>query len=61
MSYVKDSTHKLWKSALVGSTWDFQFIMQGIKNVKIINAQQARIIHDYLDTKEKLFKTNAAI
>jgi len=34
--------------------------MQGIKNVKVINAQQARIIHHYKNTK-KLLKTNAAI
>jgi hypothetical protein len=35
--------------------------MQGIENVKMINTQQARIIHDYLNTKENLCKTNAAI
>jgi hypothetical protein len=35
--------------------------MRGIGNVKIINAQQARIIHDYINTKEKLFKTNTAV
>jgi hypothetical protein len=32
-----------------------------MENVKMINAQQARIIHDYLSTKEKLFKPNAAV
>ena len=32
--------------------------MHGMNNVKVINAQQARIIHQY--TKEKPLKTNAA-
>jgi hypothetical protein len=32
--------------------------MHGMNNVKVINAQQARIIHQY--TKEKLLKANAA-
>jgi hypothetical protein len=35
--------------------------MQGIENIKMINAQHARIIHDYLNTNEKLFKTNSAM
>ena len=29
--------------------------------MKVIKAQQARIIHHYKNTKEKLLKTNAAI
>ena len=29
--------------------------------MKVINAQPARIIHHYKDTKEKLLKTNAAV
>jgi hypothetical protein len=29
--------------------------------MNVINAQQARIIHHYKNTKEKLLKTNAAI
>jgi hypothetical protein len=35
--------------------------MQGIGNIEIINAQEARIIHGYVNTKEKLFKIKAAI
>jgi hypothetical protein len=35
--------------------------MQGTENLKMINAQQARTIQDYLNTKEKLFKINTAI
>jgi len=30
-------------------------------NMKVINAQQARIIHHYMKPKEKLLKTNVAI
>jgi len=34
-----------------------QFAMHGMKNVKVINVQQVRIIHQY--TKEELLKANA--
>jgi hypothetical protein len=32
-----------------------------MNDIRVINAQQARIIHHYKSTKEKLFKTNAVI
>jgi transglutaminase/protease-like cytokinesis protein 3 len=32
-----------------------------MNNIQIINAQQAKVINNYKDTKEKFFKTNAAI
>jgi len=35
--------------------------MHGMNNIRVINAQQTRIIHHYNSTEEKLFKTNAAI
>jgi hypothetical protein len=35
--------------------------MHRINNVKVIEAQQARIIHHYKNTKDKLLKTNVAI
>jgi len=34
--------------------------MHSPKNVKFINAQQAKQIHQYKEIKEKLYKTNAA-
>jgi len=35
--------------------------MLGMNDVKVINPQQARIIHHYKNTEEKSFKTNAVI
>ena len=35
--------------------------MHGMNNMDVINAQQARIIHHYKNTKEKLLKANAAV
>jgi hypothetical protein len=35
--------------------------MQGMKNIKMIKAKQARIIHHCKNTKEKLLETKAAI
>jgi len=35
--------------------------MHGMNGVKVTNAQQARIIHHYKNTKEKSLKTNAVI
>jgi hypothetical protein len=35
--------------------------MHELNNFKIVNAQQARIIYSYKNTKEKLLKTNAVI
>jgi hypothetical protein len=35
--------------------------MCGINSVQMINAHQARIIHHYKNTKEKLLKTNALV
>jgi hypothetical protein len=35
--------------------------MHGPENVKFVNAQQAKQIHQYNNIKEKLYKTNAAI
>ena len=35
--------------------------MHGMNNIKVINAQQVRIIHLHKNTKQKLLKTNAAI
>jgi hypothetical protein len=32
-----------------------------MNNMKVINTQQARIIHHYKNSKEKLLKTNAEI
>jgi hypothetical protein len=36
-------------------------MMHRMNNMKVINAQQARIIHHYKNTQKKLLKTNAAI
>ena len=36
-------------------------MMQGRKNIKLINAEQAKPVHQYKDTKIKLYKNNAAI
>jgi len=35
--------------------------MHGMNNIKVINTQQARIIHLHKNTKQQLLKTNAAI
>ena len=35
--------------------------MHGRKNIKLINAEQAKPIYQYKDTKIKLYKNNAAI
>jgi hypothetical protein len=35
--------------------------MHGMNNMDVINAQQARIIHHYKNTKEELLKANAAV
>jgi hypothetical protein len=35
--------------------------MHGKRSIKFVNAQQAKSIHHYRNTKEKLIKTNAAI
>ena len=35
--------------------------MQRRNNMKVINAQQARIIHHHKNTKQKLLKTKAAM
>ena len=35
--------------------------MHGMNNMKVINAQQAKIIHHHKNTKQKLLKTNAVI
>jgi len=35
--------------------------MQKMENVKIINAQQAKQIHHFKNTKERLYKTNASV
>jgi hypothetical protein len=37
------------------------FTTYGRNNLKVTNAQQARIIHRHKNTKQKLLKTNAAI
>lgn len=39
----------------------YQFTMYGMNNMKVISVQQARNIHHYKNTKEKLLTTNAAI
>ena len=36
-------------------------MMHGRKNIKLINAEQAKPVHQYKDTKIKLYKNNAAI
>ena len=36
-------------------------IAQNMYNIKYINAQQAKTIHNFKNIKEKLLKTNAAI
>ena len=36
-------------------------IAQNMYNIKYINAQQAKTIHNFRNIKEKLLKTNAAI
>jgi hypothetical protein len=35
--------------------------MHGNMNIKFINAKQVKEIHQYRNTREKLYKTNAAI
>jgi hypothetical protein len=35
--------------------------MYGNMNVKFVNAKHAREVYQYKNTKEKLYKTNAAI
>ena len=35
--------------------------MHGRKNIKLHNAEQAKPLHQYKDTKIKLYKNNAAI
>jgi hypothetical protein len=35
--------------------------MHGHKNIKFVNAKQAKETHQYTNTKEKLYKTDAAI
>ena len=35
--------------------------MHGRKNIKLINAEQAKPVHQYKDIKIKLYKNNAAI
>ena len=53
-SHVKDFMHNLWNSAFPGVTAAFQFIiMQRINNIRVINAQKARIIH-YKKHQEKV-------
>jgi len=53
---------KLQNSDIFGVTRViYSIIMHGVNNVKVINAQQARIIHHYKKTKKMLLKTNAAI
>ena len=39
----------------------FQHIMYGSYNIKVVNAQQAKVINTYKNTKYKLLKTNASI
>ena len=36
-------------------------MMHGTKNIKFIDAQQAKFAYQYKKTKRKLYKTNAAI
>ena len=36
-------------------------MMHGRENIKLINAEQAKPVHQYKDTKIKLYKNNAAI
>jgi hypothetical protein len=55
---MKYFMHNLWNSAFPGVTAIFHFIiMQRINNLKVINAQKARIIH-HKNTKKKLFITH---
>ena len=35
--------------------------MRGQQNIKICDAKQAKQVHQYKNTKKKLYKTNAAI
>jgi hypothetical protein len=39
---------------------EMYIIMHGMIRVKVIDVQQTRVIHKYKNTKEKLFKTDAA-
>ena len=34
---------------------------RGVSNLKLANTQQAKAIYNYKNTKEKLYRTNAAI
>ena len=36
-------------------------MMHGTTNIKFIDAQQAKLAYQYMNTKRKLYKTNAAI
>ena len=36
-------------------------MMHGRKNIKLINAEQAKPVHQYKNTKIKLYKNNAAV
>jgi hypothetical protein len=36
-------------------------MMHGQKNIKLCNAEQAKLVHQYKNTKMKLYKNNAAI
>ena len=40
---------------------DMPILMHGRKNIKLHKAEQAKPVHQYKDTKIKLYKNNAAI
>jgi hypothetical protein len=35
--------------------------MHGADNIKLVNAQQAKLVYNYTNIKQKLHKTNASI
>jgi hypothetical protein len=54
---LNKKVHLVGPTILIGKS----FTTHEMNNIKMINAQQTRIIHNCKNAKEKLLKSNAAI